>query len=255
MRLYKGIVIKGQGRAGALGYPTVNIPLKDSGISGIYSARVKIGDAKYMAAVFADPKRKLLEAHLLDYSGELNGKSITIELCKKIREHDDFANDEDLRTAIARDVANVRAYFNNHITRIMVFGTFDMIHAGHADLFRQALRLVSGQERKPYLIVSVARDKVAERIKGMKPRNSEEARRASVAEHELVDEAVLGDEEGYMEHIRVHTPDIIALGYDQEGEFVLNLEKDLRDAGMETRVVRLEAFKPELYKTSKLPRH
>lgn len=133
----------------------------------------------------------------------------------------------------------------------MVFGTFDMIHEGHEDFFRQARALTSNS----HLIVSVARDEVATRIKGIKPRNSEEARRSAVAEHELVDEAVLGDEEGYIAHIRENKPDIIALGYDQEGEFVLNLEKDLRDAGMETRVVRLEAFKPELYKTSKLPRH
>ena len=137
------------------------------------------------------------------------------------------------------------------MTRIMVFGTFDMIHEGHEDFFRQARALTSNS----HLIVSVARDEVATRIKGIKPRNSEEARRSAVAEHELVDEAVLGDEEGYIAHIRENKPDIIALGYVQEGEFVLNLEKDLRDAGMETRVVRLEAFKPELYKTSKLPRH
>ena len=38
------------------------------------------------------------------------------------------------------------------MTRIMVFGTFDMIHAGHEDLFRQARALA----KEPYLIVSVA---------------------------------------------------------------------------------------------------
>ena len=134
------------------------------------------------------------------------------------------------------------------MTKIMVFGTFDMIHEGHADLFRQARELVS----YPYLIVSVARDEVVTRIKGTKPRNPEEARRAGVAKHELVDEAVLGDESGYMRHILTNMPEIIALGYDQEGDFVQNLGKDLRDAGMKTRVVRLGAFKPEVYKTSKL---
>ncbi len=56
------------------------------------------------------------------------------------------------------------------MTRIMVFGTFDMIHEGHADLFRQARALASD----PYLIVSVARDAVAQRIKGNRPRHSED---------------------------------------------------------------------------------
>lgn len=258
MPLYTGIVIRGKGRAAALGYPTVNIPLKDSGPSGIYSALVKVGDKKYIAAVFADKKRKLLEAHLLNYSGELNGKLISIELYKKIRENKNFQNDKDLRTAIAMDVKKVREYFK-HTTRIMVFGTFDMIHEGHADLFRQArelaLRHGSGKSPEPYLIVSVARDEIVTRIKRAKPRNSENERLSRVKKHELVDEAVLGDAEGYIRHIRANMPDIIALGYDQEGEFVLNLEKDLRDAGMKTRVVRLMAFKPELYKTSKLSKH
>lgn len=270
MRSYTGIVIKGQGRATALGFPTANIPPKDDSVSGIYAARVKIGDTEYTAAVFADQKRKVLEAHLLDFSGELYKKEIRIELYKKIREHKDFANDVDLRAAIAKDIVNVRKYFHNETrpirgpqsgsrkgrlvsngVNIMVFGTFDMIHEGHADLFRQARALAPN----PYLIVSVARDKIAQRIKGIKPKNSEEVRRATVAEHGLVDEAVLGDKEGYIWHIRANTPDIIALGYDQEGEFVENLEKDLRKAGLKTHIVRLAAFKPGLYKTSKLSRH
>lgn len=249
MRVYTGIVIKGKGRATALGFPTANIAHGDGSLSGIYAAKVKVGDAKYIAAAFADRRRKLLEVHLPDYSGELNGEPISIELHKKIREHENFENDESLRLAIAADVEKVCEYFKR-TTRIMVFGTFDMIHDGHADLFRQARALADN----PYLIVSVARDKVAERIKGRKPRNGEEERRAAVAKHELVDEAILGDESGYMGHILTNMPDIIALGYDQEGEFVENLEKDLQTAGLKTRVVRLMAFKPELYKTSKLSR-
>src|SRR3989344_7945332 len=108
MRLYTGIVIRGKGRATALGYPTVNIPLEDLSVSGIYSARVKVGDVKYEAAVFADPKRKLLEAHLLDFSGELYGKKISIELCEKIRDSKKFGNDEALRLAIEEDIVKVR---------------------------------------------------------------------------------------------------------------------------------------------------
>lgn len=132
--------------------------------------------------------------------------------------------------------------------RVMVFGTFDIVHKGHTALFRQARSLASD----PHLIVSVARDSVVARIKGIKPRKSEKERRVAVEKNKLVDESVLGNVKGYMQHIRENIPDIIALGYDQKGEFVENLEKDLRDAGMKTRVVRLAAFKPKVYKTSKL---
>jgi FAD synthetase len=134
------------------------------------------------------------------------------------------------------------------MTRIMVFGTFDMIHAGHESLFRQAREL--GAE--PFLIVSVATDGNVERIKGKKPRHSQSERRELVALNPLVDEAVLGDETGYLEHIVKMRPDIIALGYDQSGEYVEHLEQDLTRSGFGAKVIRLNAFEPERQKTSKL---
>lgn len=134
------------------------------------------------------------------------------------------------------------------MTRIMVFGTFDMIHEGHVDLFRQARAL--GPD--PYLIVSIARDASVERIKGMLPRHGEADRKARVEAHDLVDEAVLGDREGYLPHILATAPDIIALGYDQEGEYVDGLKENLTEGGSTARIMRLRAFRPEIYKTSKL---
>jgi cytidyltransferase-like protein len=134
------------------------------------------------------------------------------------------------------------------MTRIMVFGTFDMVHAGHEDLFRQARAL----SPEPYLIVSIARDASVARIKGAVARRSEKERLAAVSENALVDLAVLGDSDGYIEHIKAASPDIIALGYDQEGEYVRNLARDLASAGLSTQVIRLSAHKPDVYKTSKL---
>ena len=134
------------------------------------------------------------------------------------------------------------------MTKVMVFGTFDMIHPGHENLFQQARALAPD----PHLVVSVACDRNVERIKGFRPRNDEESRRALLAAHPLVDEAIIGDDEGYLDHIKRVAPDIIALGYDQKGEYVNDLEDDLARAGMVTKVVRLKAHQPEEYKTSKL---
>lgn len=128
----------------------------------------------------------------------------------------------------------------------MVFGTFDMLHEGHLDLFRQAKALAPDVT----LITSVSRDSAAARVKGALPRRPEHERLALVAACELVDEAVLGDEEGYLAHIADSKPDIIALGYDQEGEYVQSLEEDLRRVGLSTKVTRLLAYRPEVYKTS-----
>ncbi len=130
----------------------------------------------------------------------------------------------------------------------MIFGTFDMIHDGHESLFQQARALAE----VPHLIVSVARDVNVMRVKGVRPRKGESERVELVTKHALVDEAVLGDEHGYMEHVRAYMPNIIALGYDQVGEYVDDLESALRNEGLHTKVVRLLAYKPEQYKTSKL---
>lgn len=134
------------------------------------------------------------------------------------------------------------------MTKIMIFGTFDMIHKGHEDFFRQARSLA----KKPFLIVSIARDSAVERHKGQRPRRNERERLEWVRAHHDVDQAVLGDEEGYVKHIALERPDIIALGYDQVGEYVENLEHTLAEEGLHPQIVRLEAYQPETYKTSKL---
>ena len=112
-KTYVGVVQKGGGYAGRLGFPTVNIPLEDDSISGIYVARVTVkeGEAPYMAAVYADQKRKILEAHLLDFSDDLNNMTVTVELFEKLRESEQFADEAALKAAIADDVAKTREYF------------------------------------------------------------------------------------------------------------------------------------------------
>ncbi len=134
------------------------------------------------------------------------------------------------------------------MTRIMVFGTFDMIHAGHEDFFRQARGLADDS----YLIVSVARDAAAARHRGAMPRLTKDERLAALEKHPLIDKAILGDTDGYIAHIAHENPDIIALGYDQGGEYVEHLERDLKSAGLMTHIVRLKPFQPEIFKTSKL---
>lgn len=108
---YKGTVQKGRKRGTALGFPTINIPLEGEEVSGVYVANVRVGGEEFKAAAFADTTRHLLEAHLIDASPDLYGKEVTIELLKKIREHQSFPNDEVLRAAIADDVQKTRQFF------------------------------------------------------------------------------------------------------------------------------------------------
>ena len=108
---FSGKVVEGQKRGKELGFPTINIPLNVATVSGIYAARVKVGEESYEAAAYADPKRGVLEAHLLDFDQDLYGWQVTIELCKKIRESKKFTDAEELQDAIVRDIVEIRKFF------------------------------------------------------------------------------------------------------------------------------------------------
>ena len=114
MATYSGVVEEGEGAATRLGFPTINIPLHDASVSGVYAARVTIDNARYDAVVFANPKRKVLEAHLLEVSDNLYGKTVSIELYEKSRESEHFKDEHALSQAIAKDVEWARAYFVKH---------------------------------------------------------------------------------------------------------------------------------------------
>ncbi len=110
---FQGVVEKGTGYASVLGFRTVNIPLSNESIEGVYAARVTVkkGEEPYMAAAFANQRRKILEAHILDFNNDLSDMPISIELFEKIRETKKFGTEAQLRAAIAADVEKVRAYF------------------------------------------------------------------------------------------------------------------------------------------------
>lgn len=123
---------------------------------------------------------------------------------------------------------------------VLVFGTFDKLHQGHQDFFRQA------KEFGSRLVVVVARDNNVARIKGRRPAEAEKARLGRVKGVSEVDEALLGEPKmSYNIVLRVR-PDIIALGYDQA------VDMDKLKVVFKGKVIRLKPFKPEIYKSSKL---
>ncbi|MBI5530874.1 MAG: FAD synthase [Candidatus Doudnabacteria bacterium] len=136
---------------------------------------------------------------------------------------------------------------NNSQTRILVFGTFDVMHPGHINFFKQARKLA----KNPYLIVSVARDANVKRIKGKKPFMKESRRLEHLKKNKLVDLAVLGGKNQHLPHIVKLKPDLIALGYDQKA-YVDNLREDLLKLGLKVRIRRMKAYKPNFHKSSLL---
>ncbi|MDP3985933.1 MAG: adenylyltransferase/cytidyltransferase family protein [Candidatus Veblenbacteria bacterium] len=131
------------------------------------------------------------------------------------------------------------------LQRVLAFGTFDLLHAGHLSFLRQARKL--GRE----LYAVVARDKNSEKLKGRKPLQNENARLAGVSRLPFVTKALLGQAE--LSHryqlVREIDPDVIALGYDQ---FLLTttLEQDLKILGLNIKLVRLKPYRADHYKSS-----
>ena len=127
----------------------------------------------------------------------------------------------------------------------MTFGTFDCFHLGHEAYLRQAKAL--GEE----LIVVIARDKTVKKIKQKSPEWDEKKRKKAVEESGIVDKVVLGNPGDKYEVLRKYRPNVIALGYDQF-VFTYRLGKFLIDEKIDAKIVRLQPFHPELYKTSHL---
>lgn len=132
-----------------------------------------------------------------------------------------------------------------HKNRIMIFGTFDPLHKGHLNFFKQAKKI----KKNSFLIVSVARDINVKKVKGSLPFLGEIKRAESVKLCKDVDLVVLGAIRNTLQHIQKHKPHIIALGYDQK-EYVENLQKKLQKKGINVEICRLKAYMPHVYKSS-----
>ncbi|PIR68837.1 FAD synthase [Candidatus Nomurabacteria bacterium CG_4_10_14_0_2_um_filter_30_12] len=128
-------------------------------------------------------------------------------------------------------------------TKIMVFGTFDGLHKGHFNFFKQAKNFI----KNSFLIVSIARDKNVLRIKKYRPLLREKERLALVKRCDLVDKVILAGKVNYLAHILKEKPDIIALGYDQKS-YVKDLKKDLKNKGILIKIIRLKPYKKKIYK-------
>ncbi len=138
----------------------------------------------------------------------------------------------------------------NKQERIMVFGTFDGLHPGHLNFFKQARKL----SKTPFLIVSVARDRNVFRIKKQFPILPEKNRVILVEKlikKNLVNKVILSGIKNHIPHIIKERPDIIALGYDQKA-YTKNLQKDLKNKGILIKIVRLKSYKEKIYKNSLL---
>ena len=109
-----GVVVGGDQRGGTLGFPTANIqPLPElvvpqygiyAGQWGAFRAAVSIGTNPHYGST-----EQRIEAFLLDFSGDLYGKRLVVELWEYLRGEQTFDSEQRLIDQIAADVAATRA--------------------------------------------------------------------------------------------------------------------------------------------------
>lgn len=128
--------------------------------------------------------------------------------------------------------------------KVIVFGTFDILHPGHLDFFRQAKKFGD------FLVVIVARDSNVKKIKGQNPLHSETLRLREIKKNKLINKVLLGNERDRYLILAEEKPKVICLGYDQKVD-EKKLQEKLEAYGLErTKVFRLKAYSPEKYKSS-----
>jgi riboflavin kinase/FMN adenylyltransferase len=113
----EGVVQRGDARGRELGYPTANLTLGEYQRPkyGIYAVRVTLDDGSEHPGVASlgvrptfDPPEELLEAHLLDFDGDLYGRRIVVALHAFIREEQKFDAVDALVAEMRNDEAQAR---------------------------------------------------------------------------------------------------------------------------------------------------
>ena len=110
----EGVVVAGDARGGTLGFPTANLDVRPELLvpaNGIYAgaavehrAAVSIGTNPHYGG-----RERRVEAFLLDYSGDLYGQRLVVELWSRLRDEQAFESEDELISQIARDVERTRA--------------------------------------------------------------------------------------------------------------------------------------------------
>jgi len=127
--------------------------------------------------------------------------------------------------------------------KVMVFGTFDIIHPGHLNFLRQA-------KRYGKLIVIISRDETVKELKGRAPIHNENQRLKKIRKLDIAEQVILGSIKSKYELIKKIKPDVICLGYDQR-YFIDRLKEKLKDFNLKTKIVRLKPYKEGIYKSSR----
>jgi len=116
-----GRVIAGDGVGRKLGFPTANLDVVGLVLppNGVYLGLAKINKKSRQVALNIGFRPTLatggpqlrVEAHLLDFTGDLYGQELEVEIGEKLRDERKFSSPAELREQIARDISEARRRF------------------------------------------------------------------------------------------------------------------------------------------------
>lgn len=117
-QILHGIVEHGDKRGRELGFPTANLPIHGHPeLDGVWAGRVEIEGRSRVSATVSIGRRptyysgaatRLIEVHVLDFAGNLYGRSLTVELVHYLRDQVSCANDAELIELMTQDVHATR---------------------------------------------------------------------------------------------------------------------------------------------------
>jgi len=132
----------------------------------------------------------------------------------------------------------------NSIRVVLAGGVFDIIHPGHIHTLKAAKALGN------VLVVVIATDNTAQKMKKRIPLHNMELRKDLVRSLSMVDYAIVGYEGDIFKSVEIIRPNIIALGYDQvhQEKFIIDGCKKI---GIDVSIARLQSPIPDI-KSSKI---
>ena len=113
----RGEVVRGAGRGRTLGFPTANVKTeRPLGLPvGVYVCRLLVGARQHQAVVNVGYRPTFgetdlsVEAHVLDFAGDLYDQTVTLTFLRRLREERKFPSVDALKEQIALDVAAARS--------------------------------------------------------------------------------------------------------------------------------------------------
>ncbi len=221
-------------------FPTANIFCDDENLSDwAYRINVVINWEKYSWVWAYLKEKKLFESHIFDFSEDIYGQNIEVYILYKIRDNKKFESFEYLKNQIWKDIE----YAKGSEILAMTFWTFDVFHDWHKHFLQEA------KNYSDKLITIVATDKNVFKIKWFLPKFPQNERKSEIEKSQIADEVFVWNEENPMYFVEKFKPDLICLWYDQTW-FSYLLEDFIKENNLETKIIRIESFKPELYKSS-----